>query len=113
MNHMQMDAFQDYMLINILTNASSTEATPSVTIIYISKVAKTTLMACFFFPLRKFEFGLTVFPVLHGKGLELSSQRRFQSRYLRESVSMLQFNTLGQRGRETDRESGINRTERE
>lgn len=50
---------------------------------------------------------MTVFPVLHGKGLELSSQRRFQSRYLRKSVSMLPFNTQGQRVREADCESGI------
>lgn len=57
---------------------------------------------------------MTVFPVLHGKGLELSSQRRrFQSRYLRESVSMLRFNTQGQRVREADSESGINITERD
>lgn len=56
---------------------------------------------------------MTVFPVLHGKGLELSSQRRFQSRYLRESVSMLQFNTLGQTVREADCKNGINRTERD
>lgn len=56
---------------------------------------------------------MTVFRALHGKGLELSSRRRFQSRYLRESVSMLPFNTQGQRGREADRESGINRTERD
>lgn len=56
---------------------------------------------------------MTVFPVLHGKGLELSSQRRFQSRYLRKSVSMLPFNTQGQRVREADCESGMNSTERD
>ena len=36
-----MNAFQDYMLINILTNVLSEEVTQSMTIIYISKVAKT------------------------------------------------------------------------
>lgn len=95
------------MLINFLENASCTEVTPPVTIIYISKLAKLTLMACLFFFLQAFEFGLTFFPVLHGKGLELPSQRRYQSRYLSKSISMLLFNLPGQRVRARE----INRTE--
>lgn len=67
----------------------------------------------FSFLVQKSEFGSTVFPILQGKGLELSLWRRFQSRYLKESVSMLQFNTHGQGVREPDCESGINRTEKD
>lgn len=55
---------------------------------------------------------MTAFPVLHGKGLELS-ERRFQSRYLRESIFMLQFNTQEQKVRLTIVLSEINRTERD
>lgn len=41
LNHTQMNVFQDYMLINILTNALSEEVIPSMTLIYIVNVAKT------------------------------------------------------------------------
>lgn len=54
----------------------------------------------FLVPLEKAEFELTDFPGMHWKDLELSLGTRFHSRYLRESVSMLQFNSQGQSVRE-------------
>lgn len=56
---------------------------------------------------------MTVFPVLHGKGLELSSQTRFQSRFFRESVSRLRLNTQGQRGRQREWNKKTRERERE
>lgn len=97
----KLDASQGYMPVNFPKSAPCTEVTPPVTIIYISKLGKLTLMAWvffFFFFQQKYEYELT-FSSQFGMewGLELSSQRRFQSRYLSKSISMLQFNSQGQR----------------